>query len=74
MNVADRNREMGRDGPGEDRCWLGVAEPGKHRSGALERYAEPEPVAVAVLLDGCFMQDGQRPGQVAVAGADGAGQ
>jgi hypothetical protein len=48
MNVADRNREMSRDGPGEDRRWLGVAEPGEHRGGTLERGAEPDPVAIAV--------------------------
>ena len=74
VNAADPNREMGRDGSGKDDRWLGLAEPGEHRGGALERDTEAQTVAVAVLLHCRFIQRGQRAGQVAVADADGASQ
>ena len=65
---------MRRDGSGQHRGWFGFAEPGQHRGGALERDAEPQPVAVGVLLHRRFLQHGQRSGQVAVPGPDGGSQ
>jgi hypothetical protein len=72
VNGRDGRREMRREGPGQHRSRFGFAEPGKYHGGDPQRYAERQPIAVGVLLRHCFLQRGQRSGQVAGPGPDDA--